>query len=500
MKRILVLVAAATLLLGSAFAQRLVVGQGADAISLSPHNVNDQPSARVMSQIYDTLVVQTESLELVPGLAESWEQVDETTWIFNIRQGVTFHDGSALTASDVAYTLNRLRDPATAAPASFIVGFVNTLEATDEYTVRLTTNGPFAPLLAHLAHTATSILSQAAVEAAGEDYGTTVVVGTGPFKFVSWQTASQIVLERNDDWWGGEVLPAEVVFRPIVEGSVRAIELEAGGIDIAYALEPRDYLRLEDGSNPRVVVEAIETLSTNYVGFNAAKAPYDDVRVRQAINHALDVGAIIDAIYEGLGNPANGPISPQVFGANLDLEGYDYDPERARALLAEAGYPNGFDTTIWTNDNPLRIQIAEIAQAFLADVGVNVEIQVLEWGAYLDGTAAGNHDMFILGWVTVTADADYGLYALFHSSQFGNAGNRTFWASDRLDELLDLGRSEADADTRMEIYAEAQEIIAEQAPWIFLNVTLEMNGWRDNVDGFIAHPAGSHRLANVQKN
>lgn len=500
MKRILVLVAAATLLLGSAFAQRLVVGQGADAISLSPHNVNDQPSARVMSQIYDTLVVQTESLELVPGLAESWEQVDETTWIFNIRQGVTFHDGSALTASDVAYTLNRLRDPATAAPASFIVGFVNTLEATDEYTVRLTTNGPFAPLLAHLAHTATSILSQAAVEAAGEDYGTTVVVGTGPFKFVSWQTASQIVLERNDDWWGGEVLPAEVVFRPIVEGSVRAIELEAGGIDIAYALEPRDYLRLEDGSNPRVVVEAIETLSTNYVGFNAAKAPYDDVRVRQAINHALDVGAIIDAIYEGLGNPANGPISPQVFGANLDLEGYDYDPERARALLAEAGYPNGFDTTIWTNDNPLRIQIAEIAQAFLADVGVNVEIQVLEWGAYLDGTAAGNHDMFILGWVTVTADADYGLYALFHSSQFGNAGNRTFWASDRLDELLDLGRSEADADTRMEIYAEAQEIIAEQAPWIFLNVTLEMNGWRDNVDGFIAHPAGSHRLANVEKN
>src|SRR5690606_29396801 len=210
------------------------------------------------------------------------------------RQGVTFHDGSPLTAHDVAWTLNRLRDPATAAPAAFIIGFADTIEAVDDHTVRLTTTAPFAPLLVHLSHTATSILSEAAVTAAGEDYGTTVVVGTGPFKFVSWQTASQIVLERNDDWWGGEVLPAEVVFRPIVEGSVRAIELEAGGIDIAYALEPRDYLRLEDGSNPRVVVEAIETLSTNYVGFNAAKAPYDDVRVRQAINHALDVGAIID--------------------------------------------------------------------------------------------------------------------------------------------------------------------------------------------------------------
>lgn len=500
MKRILVLLAAATLLLGSAFAQRLVVGQGSDAISLSPHNTNDQPSARVMRQIYDTLVVQTEALDLEPGLAESWEQVDENTWLFNIRQGVTFHDGSALTASDVVYTLNRLRDPATAAPAAFLVGFISNLEAVDDSTVRLTTNAPFAPLLAHLSHTATSILSEAAVEAAGEDYGTTVVVGTGPFKFVSWQTASQIVLERNDNWWGGEVLPAEIVFRPIIEGTVRAIELEAGGIDIAYALEPRDYLRLVQENNPRVVVDEIETLSTNYIGFNAQKAPFDDVRVRQAINHALDVGAIIDAIYEGLGNPASGPISPQVFGANLELEGYDYDPERAKALLAEAGHPNGFNTTIWTNDNPLRIQIAEIVQAFLADVGVNVDIQVLEWGAYLDGTAAGNHDMFILGWVTVTADADYGLYALFHSSQFGSAGNRTFWSSDRVDELLDLGRSEADADARMAIYGEAQEIIAEQAPWIFLNVTLEMNGWRDNVAGFTPHPAGHHRLYNIQKN
>ncbi|NLG09764.1 MAG: glutathione ABC transporter substrate-binding protein [Deinococcales bacterium] len=497
MKRILVLLFAAVLLSGAALAQRLVVGQGSDAVSLSPHNVNDQPSARVMRQIYDTLIVQTEDLELVPGLAESWEQLDDTTWRFNIRQGVTFHDGTPLTASDVAWTLNRLRDPATGAPAAFIVGFIDSLEAIDDYTVELKTNAPFAPLLVHLSHTATSILSEAAVTAAGEDYGTTVVVGTGPFKFVRWDTASQIVLERNDDWWGGEVLPAEVVFRPIIEGTVRAIELEAAGIDIAYALEPRDYLRLQD--TPRVVVDEIETLSTNYIGFNARKEPFDDVRVRQAINYALDVGAIIDAIYEGLGVPANGPISPQVFGANLELAGYDYDPERAKALLAEAGYPNGFSTTIWTNDNPLRIQIAEIVQAFLADVGVSAEIQVLEWGAYLDGTANGNHDMFILGWVTVTADADYGLYALFHSSQFGAAGNRTFWSSERVDELLDLGRSEADADSRMAFYAEAQEIIAEEAPWIFLNVTLEFNGWRDNVSGFTPHPAGHHRLYNVSK-
>jgi peptide/nickel transport system substrate-binding protein len=498
MKRLVLGLVAAALIVGGAQAQTLIVSQGADAVSLSPHMTNDQPSARIMRQIYDTLIVQNEQLELEPGLAESWEQIDDLTWEFTIRQGVTFHDGSALTASDVAWTLDRLRDPETAAPAAFLVGFIDQIEAVDDHTVRITTEGPFAPLLAHLAHTATSIMSEQAVTEAGEDYGTEVVIGTGPFRFVSWETASQIVLERNDDWWGGEVLPQQVIFRPITEGTVRAIELETGGIDIAYSLEPRDSQRMRD--QPRINLYEVETLSTNYVGFNVQREPFDDVRVRQAINYALDAETIVDVIYEGQGIPASSPISPQVFGAHTELEPYGYDPERARELLQEAGYGDGFSTTLWTNDNPLRIQIAEIAQAQLGEVGIDVDVQVLEWSTYLADTAAGNHDMFILGWVTVTADADYGLYALFHSSQFGSAGNRTFWAHDRVDELLELGRSTADPDQRAEYYREAQEIIAEEAPWIFLLITVEVNGTRDNIDGFVAHPAGHHRLYNVSKN
>ncbi|MBA2666283.1 MAG: glutathione ABC transporter substrate-binding protein [Trueperaceae bacterium] len=498
MKRLVLLLATIAFAFGGAQAQRLIVGQGADAVSLSPHQTNDQPSARVMRQIYDTLVVQTEELELVPGLAESWEQIDDLTWEFSIRQGVTFHDGTPLMASDVKWTLDRLRNPETGAPAAFLVGFIDEIEVVDDHTVRITTKNPFVPMLAHLAHTATSILSEDAVTAAGEDYGTSVVIGTGPFSFVSWETASQIVLERNEDWWGGEVLPAEVVFRPITEGTVRSIELETGGIDIAYSLEPRDSARMAD--QPRIRLFEVETLSTNYIGFNAQKEPFDDVRVRQAINYALDSEIIVDVVYEGQGIVANSPISPQVFGAHQDLEPYGYDPERARTLLAEAGYADGFSTTLWTNDNPLRIQIAEIAQAQLGEVGIQVDVQVLEWSTYLAETAAGNHDMFILGWVTVTADADYGLYALFHSSQFGSPGNRTFWSNDRVDELLDQGRATEDADERMAIYREAQEIIAEEAPWIFLLITVETNGTRDNIEGFVAHPAGHHRLYNVSKN
>ncbi len=500
MRRVLLLIAVAAFALGGAHAFTLTVAATSDAVSLSPHDTNDQPSARVMRQIYDTLIVQNEELELEPGLAESWTQIDDLTWEFAIRSGVVFHNGDPLTAGDVVFTLNSLRDPAVAAPGAFILGFVDTVEAVDELTVRVTTGTPFAPILSHLAHTATSILSEQVVTDAGEDYGTEVVVGTGPFKFVEWEIASQIILERNDDWWGGDVLPERVIFRPITEGTVRAIELEAGAVDIAFELNtsPRDAMRAIE--NPNLIVTQQPTLSTAYVGFNFQKEPFDDVRVRQAINHAVDVEPMIDAILEGFGSVATSPISDMVFGAHTDLEPYDYDPERARQLLAEAGYPDGFSTSLWTNDNPIRIQIAEIMQAQLGEVGIDVDVQVLEWSTYLADTAAGAHDMFILGWVTVTGDADYGLYALFHSSNFGSAGNRTFWSNPRVDELLDLGRTEADPDLRVEYYLEVQEIIAEEAPWVFLYLTLEVNGTQPNVSGFVPHPAGHHRLYNVSKN
>ena len=500
MRRVLLLIAVAAFAFGGAHAFTLTVANSADAVSLSPQDTNDQPSSRVMRQIYDTLLVSTEQLDLEPGLAESWAKIDDLTWEFYLRPGVVFHNGETLTAQDVAFTLNRLRDPAVASPGRFIVTFVDSVEAVGDLTVRVTTTAPFAPILAHFAHPATAILNERAVTEAGEDYGTDVVVGTGPFKFVEWEIASQIVLERNENWWGGDVLPARVVFRPIVEPSVRAIELEAGGVDIAYDLQlsPRDAKRTRE--NPNLNTAETQTLGTTYAGFNVRRAPFDDVRVRQAINHAVDVEPMIDAILEGLGQVARSPISDMVFGANPDLESYAYDPERARQLLAEAGYGGGFATRIWMNENPIRIQIAEIMQAQLAEVGIDVDTRVIEWGTYLADTAAGAHDMFILGWVTVTGDADYGLYALFHSSQFGSAGNRTFWAHPRVDELLALGRSEADPALREAYYREAQEIIAEEAPWVFLYTVTGVNGTQANVTGFVPHPAGDHRLWRVGKN
>lgn len=479
---------------GVAGAQTLTVAQGADPVTLDPHGQNDQPSARVRAQIFETLVNHGQNLDIVPGLAKSWEQIDDVTWEFKLEENVKFHNGDDFTASDVKYSFERIKE--LPSPASFLIDSVKEVVVVDPYTVHIVLHEPFAPILAHLAHPSNAIVNQRSVEEAGDGFGSLVAIGTGPFVFEDWVSGSHVTLSRNENYWGEPAKVETLVIRGIPENTVRAIELETGGVDIAYNIDPTDELRL--ATEPGVVLDKSQTLSTSYIGFNVQKAPFDDVRVRQAINYALDVEAVVDYIYTGQAAPAGGPLAPLVWGA-LDVEGYEFNPEKAKALLAEAGYPDGFKTTIWTNDNPLRMQIAEMFQADLAEIGVDVEVLVVPWATYLEDTAAGKHDMFVLGWVTVTADPDYGLYSLFHSSQFGDPGNRSFYANERVDELLDLGRTEGDPEKRAAIYAEAQELIVDEAPWAFLIATMEVNGMRDNIEGFVAHPAGHHKLSTVSK-
>lgn len=468
----------------------LVVAQGADAKSLDPHGTNDQPSSRVMKQMYETLIDQTEEMELVPGLAESWTQVDDTTYEFKLFQGVKFHNGEELKASDVKFTLLRaLESP----NVGHIIEAVDPekIVVVDDYTIQIGTKEPFAPLLAHLAHTGASILSEKAVTESGENYGQNPV-GTGPFKFVSWANGDNIVLERFEEYHKEPAKLAKVTFRAIPESTSRTIELETGGVDLIYDVDPNDINRVEDDEN--LILLRGANLSTTYIGFNCQKEPFNDVRVRQAINMALDTSAIVNNVYKGAGYQAKGPLGPNVWASNQELEQYKFDVEAAKALLAEAGYPDGFSTTIWANENQQRIDIAEIVQNQLGAVGINVEVKIMEWGAYLDGTARGEHDMFILGWVTVTGDPDYGLYPLFHSNMMGEAGNRTFYSNPEVDKLLDQGRTSSDPAVREAGYKEAQKIIRDEAPWIFTWGGEDLNGTAKNLKGFVPHPAGHHKL------
>lgn len=469
----------------------LTVGMGGDAVSLDPHATNDQPSSRVAKQIYDTLIVQTEELDLEPGLATEWEQVDDTTFEFTLREGVKFHNGEDFTADDVKFTLDRAKE---SSHIGHIVGAISEVEVVDDHTVRIMTAEPFAPMLTHLAHPAAGILNEEAVTAGGEDYGQEPV-GTGPYKFGSWVVGDSITLEINEDYWGEAAKTPNVVFKVVTDNSVRTIQLESGDLDIAYDIQPADVNRVDESED--LTLQRDANLSSTYIGFNVEKAPFDDVRVRQAINYALDMNAVVDAVYAGVGSPAKGPLGPNVFGANLDLEEYAVDIDKAKELLAEAGFPDGFSTTLWTNENQQRIDIATIVQNQLEEVGIEVKVEIVEWTQYLEDTAAGKHDMFILGWSTVTADADYGLYALFHGSQVGDPGNRTFYANPEVDALLDEGRTTVDQDARLAAYEEAQQIIRDDAPWIFTWIGENLAGVSNKVTGFKQHPAGHHRLDTV---
>ncbi|KXZ40232.1 peptide/nickel transport system substrate-binding protein [Alkalithermobacter thermoalcaliphilus JW-YL-7 = DSM 7308] len=469
----------------------IVVAQGADAKTLDPHGTNDQPSSRVMKQIYNTLVTANEDMEIVEGLAEKWEAVDEKTWEFTLRQGVKFHNGEELKASDVKFTLERMLG---SDQVSHIVEAIESVEAPEDYKVVIKLKEPFAPILFHLSHTAASILNEKAVKEAGDDYGQRPV-GTGPFKFVSWQSGDRIELEAFEDYFEGAPQIKKVTFRNITEGTSRTIALETGEVDIAYDIEAIDKEKVI--SNDKLDLIEEPSLSLSYIGFNTQKEPFNKKEVRQAISHAINRDDIIAVVLNGAGEKAGAPIGPRVFGHNPNIKPHEYNVEKAKELLKQAGYENGFKTTIWTNDSPARIQIAQIVQAQLKEIGIDVAIETLEWGSYLDRTARGEHDMFILGWVTVTGDADYGLYALYHSSAKGGAGNRSFFENAKVDELLEKGRTTVDASEREKIYYEVQEIIVDETPIANLTYGNHNVGIQKGVKGFRLHPAGHHRLYGV---
>lgn len=486
----------------------LILAVLSDASSLDPAGSNDVPSSVVQANIYETLVNRDENNEIVPGLAESWEQVDDTTWSFKLREGVMFHDGEEFNAEVVKMNLDRILDPAVASPRLFLFEMITNVEVVSDYEVNITTEYPFAPLLAHLSHNGGGMVSPASIEAdyealnGGSDPGSVISqnpVGTGFFKFESWNPGSEIKLVKNEDYWGEEGAKVDsVTFRVVPDSQVRAADLETGNVHIIDPVQPNEVERINNSGVASVNQKASSSLA--YLGFNTEKAPFDDPLVRQAISKAIDREAIISGIYDNYGIPAIGPLAPGIFGYTEDIDAIEYNMDEAKALLEEAGMADGFETTLWTNDNPQRQAIAVLVQEALAELNITVEIQVMEFGTYLEQTAAGQHDMFILGWSNPTGDADYGMYALFHSSQKGNPGNRSFYENPEVDELLDQGRREADPAAREAIYAEVAQLLTDDAPMAFLLHTEYLTGVADNVQGFDIGTDGIYQLRDVTIN
>ncbi|WP_456289004.1 glutathione ABC transporter substrate-binding protein [Paenibacillus sp. AK002] len=485
-------------------ANELVIAWLSDPPSMDPHMSTDQQTSVMTTHIYNTLVIHDKDLNIQPGLAESWKAIDELTWEFKLRQGVKFTDGSPFNAEVVKANIDRMQDPEVASPRASLVGMIKEVKVVDEYTVQLVTEYAFSPLLAHLAHSAVSMVSAEAIKLdyeklkAGEKAGAYLAqnpVGTGVFKLESWNPGQEVKLVANADYWGDKAKVERVTFKVVSEEGTRIAELETGYAHIIDPVSPSSISRIESTDGMSLNRQA--SLSLSYIGFNNNKEPFNDVRVRQALSMAINKDEIISGIYEGTGIPAVGPLAPDVNGYDAAVKPIEHNIDKAKELLKEAGYEGGFSTTIWTNDNPERIKIAEYVQSKLKELNVEVKIEVVEWGAYLAQTAEGKHDMFVLGWSTVTADADYGMYELFHSKNVGEPGNRTFTKDPELDKLLDAGRKENDPEQRKLIYKQAQEKLVELAPMLYIHHQEYLNGVSSKVEGFWRHPNGIMQLHQV---
>jgi peptide/nickel transport system substrate-binding protein len=472
----------------------LRVAQQADCNGLDPHKITDVYSGTILRQLYNGLVQPDENFVFQPDLAESWENPDDLTWIFKLRKGVLFHNGEEFTADDVKYTFDRIMDPKTASPGVTHVREVDKVEVVDKYTVKITTKIPYAPLLASLGRYEFSMLNQKGVEAAGEDYNKSPV-GTGPFVLESWRPGDSVVVKRFDKYFKGPAKVDKIIFRGIPEDATRVIELESGGLDICMDFPPQDFERIK-GEGKFVMYEK-SAISTNYYGFNVEVEPFGDKRVRQALNYAVDMDALIDALYFGQGVKSRGPMSDQVwaFDETLPMDPYPYDVEKAKALLAEAGYPNGFKTKLYASTQSLSRSTAEYFQGFLAEVGIEAEVVSLEWGAFLAETRKGVDGMFTMGW-SGTGDADGALTYLYDSKNI-DSSNRVRWNDPKFDKFMTDGRTTLDPEKRTAIYKEAQAYFNEEVPIVLMLSRKLLCAARPQVKGFAIFPNQVYQLYNV---
>lgn len=470
-----------------------------DIVTLDPALLTDTTSAIVTAQIHEPLFVVDQDLEIVPWLAERLEQPDPSTYVITLRRGITFSNGEELTADDVKFTFDRLMDPATKSPRAWrltdALESSESIQVLDRYTVKVTLKQPFAPFLERLTQASCFILNREAVERAGEAYARQPV-GTGPFTLSEWRTGDQVVLERNPAYWAGPARVDRVVFRPLPDTQTRLAELESGGVDLALSVPADQLERLR--AEGKVQVQTAETINVFYLGFNTRKAPLTSLPLRQAIAYAINRQEMLERLFGGIGRVAVSALSPTSWAFNPAVERYDYDPERARARLQAAGGPPAEPLELAFNQAPELTQVAERIQAQLKEnLGLNVVLKPMEWGAFLEYIKSGNnHQMYLLNW-TGTVDPDSMLFPLFHSKNFGGAGNRMFYQNERVDQLLTAAQRTVDQQERRQLYAEAQELIARDAPWVPLRHGVVSAAIRPGVEGYRLHPLNTQVYTDV---
>lgn len=452
-------IAAGVAIATPAFAQQaketLFVDLPGDAATLDPHLQADTDSYSVYRNIFDNLVTRDVQGEIAPQVAKAWRYVDDVTIEFDIQEGITFHNGTPLTPEDVAFSINRISSKEFGSSQRTWFDKIASAQAGDGK-VTVKTSEPYPALLAQLVNL--SIVPKAVVEAKGNQAFNTSPVGSGPFKFVAWQTGSQIELAANDDYWRGDVPFRSVVYRVVPDVATRIANLQTGRSDVTRRLLPDEARQVENDPNLKTLAVATERISFMFI--NALAGPTKDLRVRKAIAHAVDKPAIIEALTEGYGKPVNVDLAPPVFGYNDEVAGYDYDPELAKKLVTEAGAEGA--TLEFLMSPVFDRRIAEAVQQMLGDVGLKVEITMLDHPTFLrrrQGNPEESGSLALGRWSCACQDADGVLYARYRS---GTVWSK--WTNTAFDTEVDAARRIIDPATRLAHYKRALEIMREDVP------------------------------------
>ncbi len=477
-----------------------------DPDTLDAPNITSPGPEQMAMVIYDRLTELGADLTARPGLAESWTASSNgSVWTFRLRRGVQFHDGQLVDADAVKFNIDRIIDDIKPVKRKAFFAKIKSARVVDSNTLEITTDGAFGSLPYLLATAAASIISPKAIRELGDGLARKPV-GTGPFVFQEWVSGERVVLKRNDRYWGGAPKLDGIIYRNVPEASTRVALLETGQADIAQHLPPSEMKRL--AANPQIQIVKVPSLEMRDIRFNMLDKRFSDLRVRQAMNRAINVPEIVDKILAGAGTYTGAPVPPSIFGA-IKSDKNRYDPALAKKLLADAGYPNGFKATLWGAKGTTAglNEMLEAVQAQWLAVGIDVTLDLREVAAFQALATKGPEEaestgkqLLSLGLSARYPDPDSHLYAQYHSSQFSPKGNnRGFYKNARVDDLLDQGGRETDPAKRAAIYREVQEILIDEVPGVFLYTSELVFGYRSNVKNAILLPTQHLLLAGASK-
>jgi peptide/nickel transport system substrate-binding protein len=483
---------------GGASAQTLTMGVRGGPESLDPHYSALGPHAEAAKHIFDTLVWSGDDLQIEPGLATSWTPVDADTWEFKLREGVKFHDGSGFDAEDVKFSVERIPIVTGPTTTTIYVRRVASMEIVDPHTILMHTDGPAATLPYDFVRlfivSSEAAADYSTLETAAEGFNSgKAAIGTGPYKLVSWEPKGDLVLDRFDDYWRGKGPWEKVIRKEIPNDSSRLAALKAGQVDVINYVSSVDYLALQkDASVEAVIGDSVYVMNlqldqreeTPLVrakdGSKLDKNPLRDLKVRQAIDLSIDRQTMVDIVLEGLGKPANQMMPPGFFGSNTSIPMPEHNVERGKALLADAGYPDGFEMDLYCTADRLPGDgaICQGLGQMFSQIGIKTNVNAISKTVYFPAQARLEYSVFMNGWGTLTGEASYTLGSLAHSNNPDvklGAFNRIEYHNEKVDELLQFGATELDADKRRAAYEEAMALT--MADKVYISIVQLQTVW-----------------------